>query len=259
MGKTTDMNKELVAQYKVDNTILESYFKNAKNQYVQGMTFPLRIDNRQYCSPTDYQGDKPSCCGYSTAQILESLNWMKTGRIVQFNADQIYAKAKEADKQMGTGGTYPDLAMAKGLELFPDGQATYCVKSSTSKEVEELKRVLHGNMFACVNMIVTKELYDLGPTNFVYQGKGDRAGGHSMVCCGYDEESKMLIMQNHWGTIWGLKGFFLCPYDVWKRQTNITCWYERIASTPQKARRVPPKQEPVKAEVPKSEGPAAQN
>ena len=48
-----------------------------------------------------------------------------------------------------------------------------------------------------------------------------------MVCCGYDEESKMLIMQNHWGKNWGLKGFFLCPYDVWSRQCNIFCWYQR--------------------------------
>ena len=82
-----DINKELVDKYKVDNTILESYFKNSRNQDVKGMTFPLRIDNRQYCSPTDYQGSKPSCCGYSTAQILESLNWMNTGKIVQFDAD----------------------------------------------------------------------------------------------------------------------------------------------------------------------------
>ena len=86
MGNS-DVNKELVDKYKVDNTILESYFKNSRNQDVKGMTFPLRIHNRQYCSPTDYQGSKPSCCGYSTAQILESLNWMNTGKIVQFDAD----------------------------------------------------------------------------------------------------------------------------------------------------------------------------
>ena len=86
MGNS-DVNKELVDKYKVDNTILESYFKNSRNQDVKGMTLPLRIDNRQYCSPTDYQGSKPSCCGYSTAQILESLNWMNTGKIVQFDAD----------------------------------------------------------------------------------------------------------------------------------------------------------------------------
>ena len=45
MGNS-DVNKELVDKYKVDNTILESYFKNSRNQDVKGMTFPLRIDNR---------------------------------------------------------------------------------------------------------------------------------------------------------------------------------------------------------------------
>lgn len=95
---TSEQNKELVNKYRIDDTILESYFKNAKSQNVTGVVFPLRIDNRQYCSPTDYQGSKPSCCGYSSAQILESLNWMATGKIVQFDADQIYAKAKEADQ-----------------------------------------------------------------------------------------------------------------------------------------------------------------
>ena len=67
MGTVTDTNKDMVHKYKVDDTILESYFKNASNQNVTGMVFPLRIDNRQYCSPTDYQGQKPSCCGYSAA------------------------------------------------------------------------------------------------------------------------------------------------------------------------------------------------
>ena len=224
-------------KYKVDNTILESYFKNAKNQNVTGMTFPLRIDNRQYCSPTDYQGDKPSCCGYTTAQILESLNWMRTGKIMQLDADQIYAKAKQTDGQMDSGGTFPDLAMAKGLELLPPGSPEYTVNTSTSKDVNELKRILHKNLLACVNMVMTKDIYDLDGKNFVYQGNGKTVGGHSLVCCGYDEESKMLIMQNHWGTTWGLKGFFLCPYDVWKKQTNLTCWYEKVETTTTKSKK----------------------
>ena len=173
MGKTTDMNKEMVSKYRVDDTILESYFKNAKNQNVTGLTFPLRIDNRQYCSPTDYQGSKPSCCGYTTAQILEAMNWMKTGKIVQFDADQIYAKAKETDGQMGRGGTYPDLAMMKGLDLMKDGGKNYVVKTSKSKDINELKRVIHQNMFASVNMLVTKDIYDLDGDNFVYQGNGE--------------------------------------------------------------------------------------
>ena len=148
--------------------------------------------------------------------------------IRQFDADQIYAKAKETDKQLSQGGTYPDLAMMKGLELVGGWSSQYEVKSSKSDDINELKRAIHQNMFVSVNMVVTKDLYDIDDKNFVYEGKGSRAGGHSMVCCGYDEEARMLIMQNHWGASWGLKGFFLCPYEVWKRQNNIICWYERI-------------------------------
>lgn len=87
MATVLEVNKEIVEKYKVDDTILESYFKNASNAKVTGVVFPLRLDNRQYCSPTDYQGDKPSCCGYSTAQILESLNWLDTGKIFQMDAN----------------------------------------------------------------------------------------------------------------------------------------------------------------------------
>lgn len=71
-----------------------------------------------------------------------------------------------------------------------------------------------------------------------------------MMCCGYDEASKMLILQNHWGTIWGLKGFFLCPYDVWVKQNNLICWYERVEQ--------PVQSKPVKKTVhesPKAEQP----
>ena len=129
---------------------------------------------------------------------------------------------------MGRGGTFPDLAMAKGLELYPDGIKDYVVRTSTSSDINALKRAVHQNMFVSVNMMVTRDIYDLDGRNFVYAGGDKVAGGHSLVCCGYDEEAKMVILQNHWGTIWGLKGFFLCPYDVWKRQCNIFCWYEKV-------------------------------
>ena len=176
---------------------------------------------------------------------------MRTGKIVQMDADQIYAKAKETDKQMRQGGTYPDLAMTKGLELFPNGTQDYVVKTSTSSDINELKRIVHKNMFACVNMVVTKDIYDLSPKNFIYAGDDRSAGGHSLVCCGYDEESKMLILQNHWGTIWGLKGFFLCPYDVWKRQNNLTCWYERVDASSVKTKRASSQKVAEKKETPK--------
>lgn len=56
MAEKQGYNDELVNKYRLDNTILKSYFKDTRNANVTGVVFPLRIDNRQYCSPTDYQG-----------------------------------------------------------------------------------------------------------------------------------------------------------------------------------------------------------
>ena len=95
---------------------------------------------------------------------------------------------------MDKGGTYPDLAMMKGLDLIKDGNKNYVVKSSKSDNIDELKRVVHQNMFVSVNMTVTKDIYDLDLNDFVYKGTDKVAGRHSLVCCGYDEDSKMLIM-----------------------------------------------------------------
>ncbi len=143
--------------------------------------------------------------------------------------------------------------MVKGLELVPWG-CQYALKTSNSDDVDVLKRAIHQNMLVSVNMNVTRDIYDLDGDNFVYNGNGNKLGGHSMVCCGYDEESKMLIMQNHWGTIWGLKGFFLCPYDVWRKQNSLTCWYERVEATTSHAKR----SKTTKVDVSKPEKPNAE-
>ena len=60
----------------------------------------------------------------------------------------------------------------------------------------------------------------------------------------------MLILQNHWGTTWGMKGFFLCPYDVWSKQNNIFCWYDEKVDV--KTSR-PRKTQPQKVEQPKAD------
>lgn len=38
-------------------------------------------------------------------------------------------------------------------------------------------------------------------------------GGHCVVCVGYDDNKKHMIMRNSWGASWGDKGYFYLPYD----------------------------------------------
>jgi hypothetical protein len=60
--------------------------------------------------------------------------------------------------------------MQKGLELIKDGTKRYKVMSSTSRDIDELKRVIHKSLFASVNLVVTKDIYKLDDKNFVYEG-----------------------------------------------------------------------------------------
>jgi C1A family cysteine protease len=38
-------------------------------------------------------------------------------------------------------------------------------------------------------------------------------GGHCVVAVGYDDSQRMFIIRNSWGTGWGLKGYFMMPYE----------------------------------------------
>jgi C1A family cysteine protease len=38
-------------------------------------------------------------------------------------------------------------------------------------------------------------------------------GGHAVLIVGYDDAKRQFRVRNSWGPSWGLKGYFLMPYD----------------------------------------------
>jgi len=41
----------------------------------------------------------------------------------------------------------------------------------------------------------------------------EHLGGHAVLCVGYDDENKVFIVRNSWGTEWGDQGYFYLPYE----------------------------------------------
>jgi C1A family cysteine protease len=37
-------------------------------------------------------------------------------------------------------------------------------------------------------------------------------GGHAVLAVGYDDFYQRFMVQNSWGTSWGIKGYFTMPY-----------------------------------------------
>ncbi len=49
-------------------------------------------------------------------------------------------------------------------------------------------------------------------------------GGHAVVCVGYDESEKVLIMRNSWGSDWGDGGYFYLPYAYITNDLVTDAW-----------------------------------
>ena len=220
-------NIEVVEKYKNDDVLRGDYFKNSsKVDIPETGVYPLKIDNRQLCSPTDYQGNMPWCVGYSCAQLLEAYIWKYKGVLKNLDAAQIYAKAKERDKMMNVGGTYVDLGLRCAMELCGEELVSkwFMPKTSRSKSSQTVKRVLHMNDFAIAGFSITQDWYHVTNEDFIIKGEEKTLGGHAVVICGYDQTG--VYIQNHWGIGWGAKGFAILPWDLYERELSQLCWLE---------------------------------
>lgn len=238
----SNSNRELIKFYKekhkLEPVLFTERWDNSENEHLlSGIVTPLKLDLRQYCSPTDDQGNTAHCAAFSAAQILEALYWKETGKILQIDAAHIYAKAKEIDGATDTLGTYPEMTLKCGLELADEtgmiDKRRYAIrKLYASKDpnttVELLKRTIHRNGFLAAGFKITEDWYRLcedGISILETSRKRD-LGGHCVVAVGYLKDS--LIVQNSWGKEWGAKGFGRIAWDVVAKQFVYAAYLERI-------------------------------
>ena len=114
-------NQTYIEKYKDQDEIIRTYFQ-VRDRYgrlenVDGIVSPLKGDNRQLASPTDQQGETPHCAAYSICNIVEAINWKRTGKICNLDADQVYAKAKLLDGDPDGEGTFLEYAIQAALNL----------------------------------------------------------------------------------------------------------------------------------------------
>lgn len=228
-------NRELIKYYKEKHNLEPVLFsekdKNGEDVSIYGIVTPLKLDLRQFCSPSDDQGGTSHCAAYSAAQILEAKYWKETGKLVQLDASHIYAKAKEIDGVIDANGTYPETTLKVALDLAKKLITDkYEVKKfyndRTQNTVETLKRLIHKNGFLAGGFKITEDWYSLKKgDSFLEIAKKKVEGGHCVTIVGYMKDS--LIVQNSWGKEWGAMGFGRISWDVVLKQLMYVAYLER--------------------------------
>ena len=229
-------NKYFIEKYRdFDSIIATSYQAKDSNGNlvdINGIVTPLKIDNRQFFSVIDSQGEDPHCAGFSVCGIIESLIWKRTGKLVNLDANQVYARAKQMDGQPNVEGTYLECAYQAALELGGLGKHSKDVSlgflySTDPVNIlkQKVKRLLHKYEFLEAGFNITDRWYNAGKsTDYKIPSGGNVLGGHAVAIVGADEEGAYIA--NSWGKGWCAKGFCILPWNVFKSEFIYACYLQ---------------------------------
>lgn len=209
-------NQYYINKYKLDSIIIANQYSTSNNEPIDGIVSPLKVDNRQIFAPIDFQGATPHCAGFSAANICESIIWKNTGKIVQLDAHQIYAKAKELDGCPDIEGSYPEYTLKAAIDLGTFPNKKFIVKTfrkclDLEETKKSLKHLVHKYDFLLGGFMIKENWYQCNSSNYVIKkSSGKTIGGHAVCIVGYDKTG--LIIANSWDKNWGAKGFAIVSW-----------------------------------------------
>lgn len=231
---SSQSNKYYIEKYKDFDEIIKTKYQvedsTGKLIDIDGIVNPLKIDNRQQCAVTDDQGQTPHCAAYSICNLCEALIWKKTGKLVNLNADQVYAKAKQIEGNIDSDGTYLEATIKAAFELGGFAGSSQikigrCMNFGNEDAlVETTKFLIHKYDFLHAGFNIDEGWYTPTLRNPTIKKRGAQLGGHAVLICGYDQDN--VYIQNSWSKSWAAKGFGLLPWKLFKDQFMYACYIE---------------------------------
>ena len=223
-------NRYYIEKYKDFDKIIKTYYqvkdKLGRTVNIDGIVNPLKIDNRQLASVTDNQGQTPHCAAYSICNWAEAILWKRTGKLINLNADQVYAKAKELDGSPNSDGTWLEYAIKAAVQLGGFQTSGMNVKffqnEGTQTTVEMLKFLIHKYDFLHAGFEINSGWYKATEEDPIIKKTSTSLGGHAVLLVGYDQIG--VYIQNSWGKGWGSKGFAILPWSQVLDQLMYVCY-----------------------------------
>ncbi len=219
---------------------------------------PTAVDLRPQCPPVEDQGQLGSCTGNALVGALEFLE-MKDGNAFQdlsrlfvyYNERVIEhsvktdagAQIRDGIKTLVKNGVCSEKKWPYNIAKFAQKPSPACYTEAANHQVQTYHRITSlDDMRACLAegypFVFGFTVYSAFESAAVAKSgvlnmpgkKESVVGGHAVVCVGYNDAQKRVIVRNSWGPTWGQKGYFTMPY-AYISNTNLAddMWTIRTA------------------------------
>jgi C1A family cysteine protease len=188
------------------------------------------------------QGELGSCTANAIGGDLEyaqirqgQQHWTPSRLFIYYNERVIENSVREDSgamlrdgiKAVVRWGFCPETDWPYVISQFTRKPPRMSYKNAVKNRIQQYARVSQrlDDMRACLAggdpFFYGFSVYDSFESNYVAETglmpmprRGERLlGGHAVLAVGYDDNRKVIIVRNSWGTGWGDKGYFYMPYD----------------------------------------------
>ena len=201
------------------------------------------LDLRRWCSPVEDQGQIGSCVGNGTVgaleflQIRNGLQFQDLSRLFVYYNARLMVRAQEEDvgayihlafgtlSSLGTcseskwpydtNKVFVRPSWGSYREAYANKINNYYRINSTGEDRINLIKIACQSQHPIVFGMIVDEEYQNYRGGVVRMPRSTRVnpGGHCQVIVGYDDNKKLWIVRNSWGTWWGDGGYAWVPYE----------------------------------------------
>jgi C1A family cysteine protease len=218
-------------------------YKSIKPKALKAANLPSNFSLQSQMPPIIDQGELGSCTGCSISAVL-MFNRMKTKEKPHFRPSRLFiyyneraiektintdagAEIRTGIKTVNKQGFCDEKLWPYDIARFKKKPALSAYKNAQMYKSLEYYRLDNKNITELKTCLVSGFPFVFGFTTYssLEQAENNKGiipfpsqsdsvdGGHAVVCCGYDDNSKLFQIHNSWGTSYGDKGYYYLPYD----------------------------------------------
>jgi C1A family cysteine protease len=199
-----------------------------------------KVDLRPKFPPAYDQGKIGSCSSFALCSIFDydTTNFKGSHLFLYYNERELINEVNEDNGAYLSDGIYSlkkngicdekyweykieNIFVKPSNEAYEKAKENYVIEAyNINNDLTAIKKWLDNNEPIAIGISIYSNFmsYTSKTTGKIGMpaSNDNFIGGHAVIICGYDDNSRELILRNSWGTYWGDNGYFYLPYDYLK-------------------------------------------